>query len=136
MDEPSADLVRKDFVRKAAQGAPLPVFSLESMPALSGRTCPSIGELAVFAENAGVGLILCVDRFFSYNELLESTVATTRIGLYSAEGTVLWRGQSTRGINVRLSDPTADLYERTRMAALNSNAASVAQLHRALAILN
>lgn len=136
LDEALADQIREDFVRRAARAAPLPMFALESPPLPAGLTCPSMEDLSLFAKGIGVSLILCVDRSFYYNDLIGAAVATTRIGLYSAEGTILWRGASTRGINLSLSDSNRNVYEETRAAALLSNEEIVEDLHRALAILN
>jgi len=136
VDKESADTIRQDFIRRVAKAAPLPVFAVRSKPLPNGTTCPSIGELASFAGDVGVGLTLCVDRSFWYNDLAKAAVVTTRIGLYSAAGSILWRGASTKGINLALDDAERDIFRETRAAAFLSNQESVEKLHQALALLN
>ena len=136
VDPQAASSIRSDFFDQAAKGKNFQ-FILSEYPSTTGDSvCPSGSELAPHAKASGADLLLCVDRSFYYNDVTGAAMATTRVGVFSVDGKVVWRGNSTSGVGFRSLKSTKDIFSQTRKAALRSNKEMARDLKRALASLN
>ncbi len=131
-----ADAIRQNFIQQASGGDSLQFVALDTFDAAGNPTCPQALDLSDYLLEVGGESFVCVERSFYYNDVIGAAVATTRVDLYSAEGDLLWRGNSTKGIGLKLWEVSTDIYNQTRRAAERSNKEAVRDLRKAMALFN
>jgi hypothetical protein len=136
VDPQVASLIRADFFDQAATENKYEFIAVQGQAAQGEAICPTGANLVPQVEALGADLLLCVDRSFYYNDVTGAAMVTTRVGVFSADGDVLWRGSSTTGLGFRSLRSTKDIFSQTRKAALRSNKEAAKDLRRALASLN
>ncbi len=131
-----ADAIRQNFIEQASMGDSVQLVPLDTFDAAGNPTCPHALDLKEYLLEVGGDSFVCVERSFYYNDVIGAAVATTRVDLYSSEGDLLWRGNSTKGIGLKLWEVSTDIFNQTRRAAERSNKEAVRDLRKAMALLN
>ena len=136
VDSQIASSIRRDFFSQAHRTGNLRLVSVPQSRPDGAQLCPVGQGLGTQLEALGVDFVLCVDRSFYYNDVSGAAVATTRVGVFAANGEVVWRGDSTTGVGFRSLKARKDIYLQTAKAAFNSNRAAAAELNRVIATIN